>query len=142
MKIYTFNNRTKKMYNKQKKCITKKINLYKDQKVIYSRCRKSILIDNDEDIEKYFSCYKIPNIVKLLCKSWIKKHGCFLDNSCFYAGTIYLTLNKKSNFKNHIHLFPGPNYFTWHDKKSKKNGTYSCEKSINKYINLFEKMLK
>ena len=142
MKIYTFNNRTKKMYNTEKKCITKKINLYKPQKVFYSRCQTSILIDNNEDIEKYLNCYKIPNIVKLLCKSWIKKHGCFLDNTCFYAGTIYLTLTKKHSFYNHIHLFPGSNYFTWHDKKSKKNGKYSSENSVNKYINLFEKMLK
>lgn len=143
MKRYTLKKHTYRYKHKENKCITKKITLYKPKKISYSPHHKSILIDNNEDIEKYFSCYKISNIVKLLCEYWIQKnHGCFLDITCFYEGTIYLTLTKKSSFYNHIHIFPLKNSFNWHDKKSKTNGKCTNEKNLNKYINLFENMLK
>ena len=121
-----------------------KIKKHKPKQNIYSACRKSITINNEEDVDTYFQCFKIPNIIKLLCINWIKNgHGCHLDCECFYSGTLYLTLTRKASFYNHIHLFPSnKNSFTWHDKISQKNGKCTNVKNINKYVILFENMLK
>ena len=127
----------------QNNCITRKIRKYKATTVHYSRYQKSIAIKNDVDIDKYFNCYNIDNIVKNLCKKWILSGGgCFLDYSPKYCGTIYLSRTPKSNFYNHIHLFPFSKYsFHWHDKKSKTSREEHYNKSIDKCIANFKKLL-
>ena len=128
---------------KQKKCITRKIRKYKPKVVHYEYPKRSISIQNDEEIDKYFDCYKINNIVKNLCKKWISLGGgCYLDYSLTYCGTIYLTKTKKSSYYNHIHVFPfSEKTFYWHDKKSKQYGEEHFSKSVDKCIKKFMKLL-
>jgi hypothetical protein len=128
---------------KQNKCITRKIRKYNPTTVHYCNSRRSILIENNLDIDHYFDCYKIDNIVKKFCKKWILLGGgCYLDYSPTYCGTIYLSKTKKSSFYNHIHVFPFSKYsFHWHDKKSKQYGEEHSSKSIGKCIHNFTKLL-
>jgi hypothetical protein len=128
---------------KQNKCITRKIRKYKPTTIHYAYPKRSILIKTDSDVDKYFDCYKIHDIVKKLCKKWILLGGgCYLDYSISYCGTIYLSKTKKSSFYNHIHVFPySENSFNWHDKKSKQYGEERFSKSVDKCIEKFIKLL-
>ncbi len=128
---------------KQNKCITRKIHKYNPTTVHYCYSQRSILIKNNLDIDYYFDCYKIHNIVKNLCKKWILLGGgCYLDYSPKYCGTIYLSKTKKSSYYNHIHVFPfSKKTFYWVDKKTKKNGEEHFTKSIDKCINNFTELL-
>lgn len=128
---------------KENKCITRKIRKYKPKTFHYAYPRRSILMQNDADIDKYFDCYKIHDIVKNLCKKWILLGGaCNLDYSLTYCGTIYLSKTKKHSFFNHIHVFPkSKNIFNWHSKKTGHYGEERFSKSIDKCINNFIKLL-
>jgi hypothetical protein len=139
MKYY---NSTKRIC-KRHKCITRKIRKYKPTIVRYAYPKRSILIKTDSDVDNYFDCYKIHDIVKKLCKKWILLGGgCYLDYSLKYCGTIYLSKTKKSSFYNHIHVFPFSNEsFSWHDKKTGQFGIEKFSKSIDKCIDKFIKLL-
>lgn len=129
---------------KIKKCITRKIQKYKPVITRYSRFEKNINITNKSDIDKYFSCYKINNLVKKLCYKWILLGGsCNLDYSIIHCGTVYLSKTKRASYHNHIHIFPMPkdNSFSWYDKKSKNYGYESGNNSIDTVINSFMKLL-
>lgn len=128
---------------KNHKCITRKIRKLRPNTVHYSYIEKSIQIKNDFDMNHYFKCYKIQNIVKKLCKKWISLGGgCFLDYSPIYCGTIYLTKTVRTNYYNHIHIFPSSKYsFDWHDKMSKTSGIVKFSKSIDECIETFTKLL-
>jgi len=128
---------------KQNKCITRKIRKYKPTTVHYKYPQRSILINNAVEVDKYFDCYKIHDIVKNLCKKWILLGGgCYLDYSLKNCGTIYLSKTKKSSFYNHIHVFPFSNEsFSWHDKKRRQFEQVKFSKSIDKCIDNFMKLL-
>ena len=128
---------------KRNKCITRKIRNNHPKSVQYAKDEKSILIENESDIEKYFDCYKFPNNIKILCRKWILLGGgCFLDYSSKYCGTLYLSKTKKSSYYNHIHIFSYSKYrFSWKDKKSGRRGIEHYNKSIDKCISLFRKFL-
>jgi hypothetical protein len=128
---------------KQNKCITRKIRKYKPKTLHYAYPKRSIVITNDAEIDKYFGCYKIHDIVKNLCKKWILLGGgCYLDYGLTYCGTIYLSKTKKPSFYNHIHVFPkSKNTFNWRDKKSKQYGEEHFSKSIDKCIDNFMELL-
>jgi hypothetical protein len=128
---------------KQNKCITRKIRRYKATTVHYFGRRRSIAIKKYLDIDKYFECYNINNIVKNLCKKWmLSGGGCFLDYSPTYCGTLYLSRTPKSNFYNHIHIFPiSTDSFYWLDKQTKIFGEEHHNKSIDKCIGIFKLLL-
>jgi hypothetical protein len=128
---------------KRNKCITRKIRNNNPKSVQYAHDEKSILIENESDIEKYFDCYKFPNNIKNLCKKWILLGGgCFLDYSSKYCGTLYFSKTKKSNYYDHIHIFPYSKYrFSWKDKKTGRRGIEYYDRSIDKSIRLFSKLL-
>lgn len=128
---------------KKNNCITRKICKNKATTLHYSSLRRSVVIKNDLDVDYYFNCYNIDNIVKNLCKKWLLLGGgCFLDYSPSYCGTIYITKTKKPSFYNHIHLFPiSMHSYSWHDKKSRKYEVANFSESIDKSISKFMKLL-
>jgi hypothetical protein len=123
--------------------LTRKIKKYKPDILKYSYWQKSIILKNNNDIDKYFSSYKIPDIFKNICKEWLLTGGgCFLDFSKIFCGTIYLTKTQKPSFYNHIHIFKIlKNKIEWHNKKSKKNGKYYYSQGIKNIVNKFKKLL-
>ena len=123
--------------------LTRKIKKYNPDILKYSYWQKSIILKNNNDIDKYFSSYKIPDILKNICKEWLLLGGgCFLDFSKILCGTLYITKSKKPSYYNHIHIYKiFKNKIEWHNKKTKTNGENYYYQGINKIINKFNKLL-
>jgi hypothetical protein len=137
-----FTKKFKKICIKNKH-LTKKINRYRPDIIKYSYWQKSIIIKNNNDIDNYFQCYRISDMVKKLCNKWLLSHGgCYLDFSKIYCGHIYLTKTKRPSFYNHIHIFNiTEKKFKWHNKKTNTYGEEDYDKKFHEIINKFKRIL-
>jgi hypothetical protein len=135
----------RKKCSKLNRCITKR--MHKDRKSINICGYKNlnVQIKKPNDIEKYFNCYNIKNIVKILCNKWmLSGGGCYLQIKSKFCGTIYLTRYNtcRGYLNDHIHILPlSDNSFSWCDKKTRNYGLINDVNVIDNCVKIFKKLL-